>query len=173
MTTRWRLPSPSSAGDRYGSLVDALVDAAREPRLANAASGSAADVLPALVGKAWRRLAKAVEGLGRDPADERLHEVRILAKRARYAADVAVPVVGKPAKQLSSHLGDLQDALGASQDGAVAESWLRAVVPSLTKQQALVAGQLVVAQRQASAADAEWRPIWKRASDKRATAWLR
>ena len=160
--------------DRYGALIDALVEAATAPQLTRTASRRGDDIVPALVGKAWRRLGKAVDTLGKHPEDEKLHEVRILAKRARYAADVAVAVVGKPAKQLSSHLGDLQDALGARQDVAVAEAWLRSIGSGLTKPQALVAGQLIAMQRTAAETTAvDWHDAWKRASHKRATAWLR
>jgi CHAD domain-containing protein len=170
-------------GDRYGQLIDTLVGAAQAPELSRLAAKPAADVIPALVGKAWQRLSKAVDALGDDPAspaqgatralDDRLHKVRILAKRARYAADVAVPVVGKPARQLSSHLGDLQDALGIHQDGAVAEAWLRGIVPSLNKPQAVVAGQLIAMQRaSAGGTRSSWVDVWKQASHKKATAWL-
>ena len=159
-------------GERYGRLLDCLVEAAGAPALSELAAEPAVEVVPALAGKAWKRLAKAVKGLGKRPASEQLHEVRILAKRARYAADVAVPVAGKPARQLSKDLGKLQDALGAHQDAAVGEAWLRRAAGQLPPSAALVAGQLVAVRRAAAdVAEAHWTGAWK-ASQKRATAWL-
>ena len=48
----------------------------------------------------FKRLAKAVKRLGDDPTDEALHNVRIKGKRARYAAELAEPVVGQPAARV-------------------------------------------------------------------------
>jgi CHAD domain-containing protein len=56
--------------------------------------------------------------------DAELHEARKAYKRARYAVEVYVPSVGKPAKQLVSALTDLQDVLGAHQDSVVARELL-------------------------------------------------
>jgi CHAD domain-containing protein len=59
-----------------------------------------------------------------DGADAELHDARKAYKRARYAVEVFVPSVGKPAKQLVSALTDLQDVLGAHQDSVVARELL-------------------------------------------------
>jgi CHAD domain-containing protein len=102
--------------------------------------------------------------------------VRIRAKRARYAADVAVPVVGKVAERFADALADLQDELGEHHDSIVAEEWLRAAVAAsggATKAQSLVAGELIAAQRQEAAARREaWPALWKDASKSKRTAWL-
>ena len=50
-----------------------------------------ADVVPGLVARPWRKLRKAVKALPADPTDPELHRIRILAKRARYAAEAAPP----------------------------------------------------------------------------------
>ena len=42
---------------------------------------------PAIVRRPWRHLGRAVAALGPEPADEALHEVRIRAKRLRYACE--------------------------------------------------------------------------------------
>ena len=42
----------------------------------------------------WRALYKAIGHLGDEPSDEALHGVRIQAKRLRYLAEMASPVVG-------------------------------------------------------------------------------
>ena len=90
---------------RYIALLDRLTEAAAQPQFASdATSGgpgqAAADALPALVRRPWKRLAKAVRELPEVPADEQLHAVRILAKHTRYAAEAAAGVIGKPATHL-------------------------------------------------------------------------
>ncbi len=85
--------------DRYIGLLERLVDAARNPSLAPESADPARQAVTALARKDWRRLKKAVNALGKRPADAALHHVRIMAKRARYAAEAAAPVVGKDASE--------------------------------------------------------------------------
>src|SRR5204863_4874794 len=66
---------------RYYDLVDRLVQAAAEPRLAEAAAEPAQVALTAVVRKPWRDLRAAARALDDRPPDEDLHRVRILAKR--------------------------------------------------------------------------------------------
>ena len=69
------------AGPRYVELLDRLVAAAQNPVLLPEADGKATEVLPALVLRPWKKLAKAVKELDDPPPDEQLHAVRIRAKR--------------------------------------------------------------------------------------------
>src|SRR5256886_5265529 len=71
---------------RYIDLVERLVAAAHSPQALPDADQPAAGVLPALATTPWRRLRSAVRGLPETPTDPELHRIRILAKRARYAA---------------------------------------------------------------------------------------
>ena len=89
------------------------------------AIGPPVEVLPRLVRRPWRHLSQAVEALGDNPEDEALHEVRIRAKRLRYAAEAATPVIGKPAQRFASAVATLQGVLGDMNDAVVAEAWLR------------------------------------------------
>src|SRR6266545_2039811 len=80
----------------HAALLEHVVAAARNPRLAPEASGDARDVMPRLVTGAWRRVARRADPLARalardisGPGDSDLHRVRILAKRARYASEAA------------------------------------------------------------------------------------
>ena len=75
--------------------------------------------------KEFRRLAKAVRRLGKEPKDEALHELRIKLKRARYAAELAAPA-GKAGKRFVSAAKTMQTLLGEHQDAVVAEERLRA-----------------------------------------------
>ena len=161
------------ASDRYATLVDELVHAAAAPRLTAEAAVPARTALPEVVRRPWKHLDAAVAALGRQPADEDLHEVRIRAKRARYAAEAVAPVIGKPARKLASALAQVQSVLGDLQDGAVAEAWLRSAAEQADGRQALVAGQLVAVQhRDMATARLGWRTAWKAASKKKLRTWL-
>ena len=134
----------------------------------------ARDVLPALVRRPWRQLRRAVAGLGEKPEDAALHQVRIRAKRGRYAAEAAIPVFGKAAERFADAVADLQGVLGDLNDAVVAEAWLREAAARAPAAQVLVVGELIARQRQkASDCRAAWSHEWERASDKRRRAWLK
>lgn len=160
-------------GRRYLELLDRLVDAARQPRLGPGAAEPATDVVARLVAGPWRKLRRAVAGLGDDPSDDDLHQVRIRAKRARYAADVVRPVIGGPAAGLAGALADLQDVLGDLHDAAVAEAWLREATRALDPASTFAAGMMAAGQR-AEAAETrdQWRAAWKAASARKRIRWL-
>ena len=143
-------------GRRYRLLLDALVEAAHEPRFADDTEPGedATDVVPKLAAKPWKKLRKEVRQLDDDPADAELHQVRIRAKRARYASEAAAIAVGRQAEELADRLADLQDVLGELQDAVVAEDWLRraAAESGSATDEALVAG-LLIARERAEAAD--------------------
>jgi CHAD domain-containing protein len=158
---------------RYSALVSTLLQAAATPALTDKAAGKARESLPPLVARAWGRLEQAVKELPADPADDDLHQVRIRAKRARYAAEAAAPVVGKPARAFASAVAGVQSVLGDLQDAVVAEEWLRDAASTARGGTGVVAGQLVVRQQQARAeARDEWPAAWKKASRKKLRAWL-
>ena len=134
----------------------------------------AGEVLPQLVRRPWKHLRRAVAELGDDPPDHALHEVRIRAKRARYAAEAASPVIGKPARKLAAACAEVQGVLGDMQDAVVAEAWLRHEATSMSPGHALTAGELVALQRQDKAAcRAAWSEAWKAASRKQLVSWLK
>lgn len=161
------------ASDRYVGLLDRLVAAATSPALVPAADKPAGDVLPALVAKPLDKLRKAANGLSSKPADEALHEVRILAKRARYAAEAAAPAVGKPAKRLAEAVAGVQGVLGDHQDAVVAEGWLRKAAVDADVAQALALGELIGAERaRAQHHRDEWPAAWKKANRKKLRTWL-
>jgi CHAD domain-containing protein len=57
--------------------------------------------------------------------DEELHKTRKAGKRARYAAELARPVLGKKVRHAVHRYEDLQDILGEHQDCVVAADLLR------------------------------------------------
>ncbi|MDM4722915.1 CYTH and CHAD domain-containing protein [Micromonospora sp. WMMA1363] len=168
--------------DRYLALVDALVLAARAPRLTRRAVAPARDVLPRLVARPWHRLAGApghagsVATLTQDGPDEQWHTVRKDGKQARSAVTAVAPVLGGDARKLARELSRVQDLLGEHQDAAVAAQTWREVTETRPNDHelAVTAGRLLERERAAvRRARAEFPGAWRQASRRRRTAWLR
>lgn len=158
---------------RYVRLLDRLVRAAERPLTTVEARLPAKATVPELVGVPWKKLRKTVKALGPDPHDEALHATRIRVKRARYAVDVAVPVIGQPARDLAKALGGVQDVLGDHNDAVVATARLRTLASHAPRDEVLVAGQLVAVQRQeVGVLREEWNAAWKQVDRKRHTSWI-
>lgn len=113
------------SGERWSRLVASLADAAAAPRLTVDAQEPPAEVLPGRVHRASRRLARAVKGLEPDGPAAEWHRVRILAKRARYAAEATAEVLGPVAEGQAEALETVTDRLGDLHDAAVARRTLR------------------------------------------------
>ena len=129
---------------------------------------------PSVVAGPWRHLAKAVAALDPVPADEALHEVRIRAKRLRYACEAVGEVVGKPATVLARSAAELQGVLGDFHDAIVAEEWLRSASAKASGAQALAAGQLIARERDdAARCRSAWVDSWEQLNRKKLRAWLR
>jgi CHAD domain-containing protein len=130
--------------ERYLRLLAALDEAATQPRTVDTGAS-----LESLGERALRRLRRAIEDLGDAPSDEDLHAVRIKVKRARYAAELAQPIAGKPARRFIERAKDLQDLLGDHQDAVTAQARLKTLADSLGDPTvSLVAGRLL--ERQAA-----------------------
>src|SRR5207245_1040033 len=158
---------------RYLQLLDALVDAVHHPHVLPAAEQPAKEVLPRLARKPWDALEKAATRISSRSADEELHEVRIRAKRARYAAEVAAIVLGAQAQRLADELGSLQDVLGEHQDACNAREWVRRLALDAEAPVAFVAGEVAARQDvEATRNRNDWAAAWQRASKGKLTAWL-
>ena len=141
--------------------------------------------MPSLAKQQWRSTVKAVGRLGNQPADEQLHQVRIRAKRLRYMAEVAAPVIRRPedrraASATARAATALQDVLGELHDAVVSEQWLRDAAsrrPARAKAEALVAtgvaaGQLIAAARDRQRAQRlAWTGAWDRLDRKKLLRW--
>lgn len=159
---------------RYLELLDCLVAVAASPPTTEAASAPGAEVLPALAHHAFARLRTHVRRLPKHPTDVHLHDLRIQAKKARYAADVALPVVGKRARRYTKAVGRLQDVLGDLHDAVVAEGWLRAAVGEVDGPTTFVLGSLAEVQRQEQRVlRRRWRRAWDDVDDVTLTRWMR
>lgn len=106
---------------RYLALLDAMDAAATAP-----VPSGRTRALRRIAAKEHGKLAAAIESLGPHPEDDALHATRIEAKRARYAAELALRAVGKPAARYVRAIKELQDVLGEHQDAVVAEERIEA-----------------------------------------------
>ncbi|MFA1548979.1 CYTH and CHAD domain-containing protein [Actinomadura chokoriensis] len=106
---------------RYFELLDELDRLIADPPLNAEAGKKARKELPGLVTKAWDRMAGEYASIktAADP-DTARHETRKEAKRARYAAELAVPVLGVAAKRVVEDAKRIQGVLGGYQDGVIA-----------------------------------------------------
>jgi CHAD domain-containing protein len=163
--------------DRYVALLEALVDIARAPRFATDPPGlaerAARPVFIDIAHKPWRRLERAVESLDPDAPDAAFHAIRILAKRARYAAEAVTPLYGMEARRFARAVADLQTVLGKYQDTTVAEGWLRQAAKELPSTR-LVAGELIAFERDDRVQlRVEFWKVWKKSSRRKLRKWLR
>jgi len=144
-------------GERYRRLVAALTVAAQDLPFRPRAARPAREVLPGLVKRPWRRLSKAAAALTPDATDEQWHTVRILAKRARYAAEAAAGTV-PGARRRARRLAAVQEVLGEHQDAILAQrTWLELAETSPLTAGRLIERELAAARRARAAFPAAWR----------------
>ena len=115
-------------GERYAAALADLDALLADPPFAGDAELPAARVLPDLLRRDRRRVARRVRAareLDRGPArDASLHAARKAAKRLRYAAELAVPLAPRRAGRLVDAVTQVQDTLGLRQDAVVAMAFL-------------------------------------------------
>jgi CHAD domain-containing protein len=160
--------------DRYVDVIDHLVAAARAPLLTELSASPARDVLPGLVRKPWRSLKTGALAARGGVPDEQLHDLRIRAKRCRYAAEAAAAATGKNAAKFAREVAALQEVLGELHDAVVAEAWLRdrSAAPRVHETALFAAGELVALQRDAAEqARTGWPAVWKRVEQGWSGAW--
>ncbi len=116
---------------RYFRMLDALEQVVTDPPVVDEAQAAAKEAVPRLLRHDLRRLRRRAARVAdaEDPAttERALHEVRKAAKRLRYAAEGARPVLGKPAKRLAKRAEAIQELLGDHQDTVVARETLREI----------------------------------------------
>ena len=117
----WRMLLLSGIGFVHGKPWRAEADAALLARL-DAPPHEFAELV---LDKRWRKLREAGADIASLPP-EALHELRLDAKRLRYAAEVFAPVFPrKTARRFQRRLAALQEELGRSNDAAVARALIR------------------------------------------------
>lgn len=137
-------------GDRYLRLLAALDALLGTPPLTENAWRPARIVLVDALVRSARRVAghlrAAADADEPGTHDTDLHEARKATKRLRYAAEVAVPVLGSRAARLASAANGVRDVLGGRQDAVVARPVWREIAVGSAGQDAFGYGGSVRAQ---------------------------
>jgi CHAD domain-containing protein len=153
---------------RYLTLLVALEQAVEAPRVR-----AKKPTVDRLARREFKKLRAVADDLGDEPSDDALHQMRIRVKRARYAAELAAPAVGKPARRFARQAARLQALLGAHQDARVQE---QLVVASSRRRRAprvaLAAGRIAELQRLRRAQTRRSLPrAWRRVERSGSKAW--
>ena len=151
---------------RYLHLLDALVGLAAAPPFRDArhfGRRTSRKMAIKIMEKPWRRVLEAVCALGGDPSDAKLHEVRILAKRSRYAAEATAPLLGPRAVRFAAAVADVQTVLGDHQDTVLAEEWLHRAAAASSEVTPVVEQLVAVERSRRSVLRAQWPAVWQRA----------
>jgi len=126
-----------------------------------------------IAARAFRKLSKAMRDLPPSPSNADLHQVRIKAKRARYAAELAEASGGKSATRFIKAAKGFQDLLGTHHDAVLGEQYMREFVARLPGERAAFAAGLLMArahQRRDHVRDT-FRAAWKRVKKRGKKAW--
>ena len=165
--------------DRYLDLHNAIDALLTDPPLTKKATRPARRELPRHMGRAWRRLntrMATADALQPGPErDDALHETRKAGKRLRYAAEVAEPAIGKPAKRLTKRAKAVHKQLGDHQDAVVAKP----VIRELGAQAHLDGGNGFtfgvlhgIEDDRARTAERELPATWRKLTNPKVTTWL-
>jgi CHAD domain-containing protein len=117
---------------RYLTLIRESQQWATHPPLTGRATDKATSLRSA-VAAAERKVRNHLAAGLTDGHDEELHKARRAGKRARYAAELASPVLGGKIKKRIKRYQELQDILGDHQDGVVAADLLRRLAAATSK----------------------------------------
>jgi CHAD domain-containing protein len=129
---------------RYLDLIRRLQEAPHDPTAVESTR-----TLQDLATQEFLQLRHAIRQAGHAPTNAHLHKTRIKTKRARYAAELAEPMVGKPATRFINKARAVQDVLGVHQDAIQAEAYIRTFLKhSTSTRAAFVAGRMVERLRQ-------------------------
>jgi CHAD domain-containing protein len=143
-----------------------LVRCAREPRFVGRAARAAHKVLGPPVLEADRRAARRFEALGAHAPSDAWHLARIAAKRARYAAEVGAPALGRRCEELAVLWSEVTEPLGHAQDAVVQRGLVleRVADPAapLSAGEAFTLGVFVSASHEREAAERRAaRDVWR------------
>ncbi|MCM2576023.1 CYTH and CHAD domain-containing protein [Streptomyces meridianus] len=165
--------------DRYLALLGTLDTLLDDPPLLPAASRKPRGVMRKAVLRDLDRLTVRIDrALGLPPGEERdlaLHEARKAAKRTRYGAEAARPVLGKPARRMVKRMKSLQTVLGDHQDSVVAREALLGLAARThsSGENAFTFGVLYGREEQRAAArEAELGKVWREVAGRKLRAGL-
>jgi len=107
-------------GETTKDLLTTIESVAAAPDLTPNADRPCGEVLPELLQSATAKFAQEAGKLKPWTPDDDWHEVRLLAKRVRYAADTTAAVLGEEAKATATQAATYQELLGQHQDRCAA-----------------------------------------------------
>ncbi len=141
--------------DRFRLLLDRYDEALQALRVMDAGVS-----LVAIARREYERLRSGYDDLGLQASDDDLHAVRIKAKHARYAAELAALGHGEGLTSLAHSLRTIQDLIGTHQDAVVAEQRVRALATDSSR---IAAGRIIEQERSRKRqARADLPAAWKR-----------
>jgi CHAD domain-containing protein len=165
--------------DRYVALLNGLDQALRGPLPGGKARQPAADVWPAAVKRASRRVRRRARRAGQAPAGHAreiaMHETRKAAKDARYTAEAASLACRKKNRRVVRRMKKIQSTLGHHHDAVVARDTARdiGVRAHLAGENAFSFGLLHErCQRDAFVRAEQARAGWARAFGPKYARWL-
>jgi CHAD domain-containing protein len=149
-------------------FVSKLRDAAEAPDVVNLEY-----TLTDAAARQFRKLRKAVRKLNESPSNAELHHIRILTKRARYAAELAQKPDSKSIDRFIRCAIRFQDLLGRHQDAILAERYVEGFLKYQGRQQAAFTAGLLAARsaQRRQEVRAEFRSQWKRLKKRGNHAW--
>lgn len=138
-TERHRALLEALKSERYLALLARIELTAASPVVTDAAVR-----LSDIARAGFAQLCRAMRSGSRSLSDDRLHRIRIIGKRARYAAELAEASIGESATRYIRRLRRLQDLLGEHHDALVAEQRLRQTLAHTSRPRAAFAmGRLI------------------------------
>lgn len=162
--------------NRYKQLLESLIEACQAPPLTELGREPSFRLLPKRVKDPWSKLERDARRLRHNNPDEDFHDVRIRAKRARYAAETAARVLSrKDAVRFVQLVTEVQDILGTHQDAHLAKETLRSFAEASTDkpQLAFALGRLYEHQSQQAAVMKErFFRVWERLDRKKNVGWM-
>ena len=162
------------SGDRYVALLTTLWAFADDPPLRRkvSADSRALPLIRRRARRSWQRVRRTATGLGDDPSDVELHELRKQVKALRYTAQSA-QLVGAHSQRFAKRLGVLQDELGDLHDAVVAMAWLEEEGGLFTPTAAFLAGRLHhQSDERRRALRASWQAVWTEVDRPELRAWM-
>ena len=164
---------------RYFRLLDALDALVDRPEMSEPATQPARSELPRRVRTEWTRVAARHKDMvrARKPSERDLarHALRRAAKRARYAAEVAVSACGRDASRFTTKMSEIQTCLGDFQDTVIARTTLADAARDAAThdEDGFTYGLLIGRQElRADAALREFDQVWDSAVRRRNLRWL-
>ena len=121
-------------GDSTVELLETLEAVAAAPGLKPKAAKPCGEILPELLNAANHAFTTEADKLKPWTPDDDWHQVRLLAKRVRYAADTSASVLGDEAKATATQAAKYQELLGQHQDHCAAADALTAMAADAAAQ---------------------------------------